>query len=683
MSFSTGGAVGVRFPVYRSIDVQGYALYPGTETQPGLRHTFTSGLHLVAGVNGLGKTTFLLMLYHGLIGGAAIRNDDYSVYQPDLINRDGDRFRSRVADGAKNARLKIDFNIGTDLFTVERDLSNLSILDWSLNGATQVADEENYRDSVKFAMNVGSFQDVIIILNYIVFMFEDQGRLMWSQQAQRNVFKSLFLTPKASQDLAESAQAISATNSAYRNLLYIVNKDRRSLVKAKRDLANADATSAEYGALAQAINGDTERLETLVGRRIAADDDRIDARAALERARFTHDEALREVEALKVARIASAFPDASNAGHYMLARLLGDKSCLSCGGENGPLIDQWVAAVEEGCCVVCGCVPGGHDEIVPRSTLEKARLAKADERLAVARSSLDAARERLEVTMSSFGEIDAGIAELRARIKASQVRLDDLSGSLPPPPPEIKALEDRVRTQEITLEQLQTDQRRAELDFSDVFEQFRVAIEVQANSIREKFGNRISEFLVEAAEITLETHRAPLGESGQSYPWPVFRLSMTSGTFENPSARRSVKEVSMSQGEFIDLAFRLALAEASTKESPVALIFDAPEASLDALFMRRAGAFLAKFTEENSENRLVVTSNLTNADMIPALFGAYIPEEGDPSPVIIPREERSARVIDLLTIAAPTRAVHLVGDRYRGLLDRALFPPYGVGSDGF
>ena len=103
---------------------------------------------------------------------------------------------------------------------------------------------------------------------------------------------------------------------------------------------------------------------------------------------------------------------------------------------------------------------------------------------------------------------------------------------------------------------------------------------------------------------------------------------------------------------------------------------------MDALFMRRAGAFLARFTAAHAENRLIVTSNLTNADMIPALFGAYDPEKGDPEPITIPRSERRDRVVDLLEIAAPTSAVQLVGDRYKNLLDKALFPPNGPGAPG-
>ena len=68
--------------------------------------------------------------------------------------------------------------------------------------------------------------------------------------------------------------------------------------------------------------------------------------------------------------------------------------------------------------------------------------------------------------------------------------------------------------------------------------------------------------------------------------------------------------------------------------------------------------------------------------MIPALFGAYEAETGDPDPLTIPREQRWSRVIDLLKIAAPTSAVQMIGDRYDDLLNRALFPPHGEEESG-
>jgi hypothetical protein len=106
-----------------------------------------------------------------------------------------------------------------------------------------------YMQAVAGSMKVGSFADVVIILNLIVFMFESRGLLMWSPLAQRNALRALFMAPDEANLLAERAQAVATTNSAYRNLLYIVNRDRKQLAKDRAALAAADALSVEYHTL--------------------------------------------------------------------------------------------------------------------------------------------------------------------------------------------------------------------------------------------------------------------------------------------------------------------------------------------------------------------------------------------------------------------------------------------------
>lgn len=658
-------------------------MYPGCDGTAGFSHAFTPGLHLVAGVNGLGKSTLLLMLYHGVVGAASVRGDDFGVPQPEIVPaRYSGRFRSRVADGAKSAHLSLGFTVGSNRFVVKRSLYDLSLIEWRLNDSMQTVDETLYAQSLAAALNVGGLADVLVILNLIVFMFEDRGLLMWSPLAQRNVLRSLFMTPVEANTLAERAQRVATTNSAYRNLLYIVNRDRKQLAKDKLAIASADALGAELQTLQTTIAAQSEVLDRNYLARGEADEARTQARSTLESAKFNYDDLLRELEALKLARVASAFPTATEASHYVIARLIGDKECLSCGAEAGPLADRWIAAVSDGECLVCGAPPSDQEVVVPAVAVDAARIQKAEKQLTRARLALEAATTEYALRTKAFDALQAEIDKLVREKHANDQRLRQIGGTQLPSSPAVKALEERVAGQEKTLADLTSEQRRAEADFSEVFGAFQRSIADHADRIRDRFVSRISDFLVERADITLTTTRAPIGESGQSYDWPSFLLSMTSGTFEMPSPRRSRSEVSMSQGEFIDLAFRLALVEVAAQNGAAALIFDAPEASLDALFMRRAGAFLAEFTRANPENRLVVTSNLTNADMIPALFGAYQPETGDPTPIPIPREERRSRVIDLLKLAAPSSAVELVGDRYKNLLDRALFPPGGSAAPG-
>ncbi len=128
------------------------------------------------------------------------------------------------------------------------------------------------------SMNVGSSADVIIILNLIVFMFEERGFLMWSKLVQLNALRALFMAPTEANLLAEKAQAVTAANSAYRNLLYIVNRDSKQLIKDRAAAAGADTLSAEYHTLQRAIAVHNENHAVLTERRRSLDDEKRESR---------------------------------------------------------------------------------------------------------------------------------------------------------------------------------------------------------------------------------------------------------------------------------------------------------------------------------------------------------------------------------------------------------------------
>jgi len=49
----------LRLPVFTSLRVQNYGLFPGRDDSGNLEWPFQHGLSLIAGVNGLGKTTLV------------------------------------------------------------------------------------------------------------------------------------------------------------------------------------------------------------------------------------------------------------------------------------------------------------------------------------------------------------------------------------------------------------------------------------------------------------------------------------------------------------------------------------------------------------------------------------------------------------------------------------------------
>ena len=187
----------------------------------------------------------------------------------------------------------------------------------------------------------------------------------------------------------------------------------------------------------------------------------------------------------------------------------------------------------------------------------------------------------------------------------------------------------------------------------------------KSNELLATFAELIQTLLVEdvrLVEIKTEPRylQAP-GPTQDRVQVPAFAAEMTAADRPGFTRRNDPSEVSESQRELIDLAFRLALVEVFA--GTCTFVMETPEASLDGVAMDRVGHALAAFAAKD-DNRLVVTSNLTNAGIILALFEGGSREESMAS--------RLERVLNLLQVAAPNRALLEDRDRYNDLLTRAV-----------
>ena len=104
---------------------------------------------------------------------------------------------------------------------------------------------------------------------------------------------------------------------------------------------------------------------------------------------------------------------------------------------------------------------------------------------------------------------------------------------------------------------------------------------------------------------------------------------MTSGASgEIETQRLDASQVSESQKEFIDLAFRMALFDVVKQKGQRAmLVIETPEASLDSVFVDSAGDLLRRFAtgEHGKPNVVIATTNLNGSRMIRSLLGLDAP----------------------------------------------------------
>lgn len=186
-------------------------------------------------------------------------------------------------------------------------------------------------------------------------------------------------------------------------------------------------------------------------------------------------------------------------------------------------------------------------------------------------------------------------------------------------------------------------------------EEYRADIQTKAAAIKQHFELVANGFLFEESGLSWAPMRRTVGQAGGMEPvdYPAFAVELSGSDFVGLQRRASPNQVSESQREFIDLAFRMALIEVASPDHASTLAVDAPESSLDAVFVDKAAQVLSQFANSGSGNRLIITSNLGAGELVPQLLRA----------AAVPGH-RMDPLVDLFAAGVPTRAMQASKDAY-------------------
>ncbi|MDE2823436.1 MAG: hypothetical protein OXK79_08015 [Chloroflexota bacterium] len=650
-----------RFPLIQSLSVDNYALYPGPQPdQAGLATSFHPGLTLVLGANGLGKTTLVWLLYRMLCG-------PYDISGLDRGGRLGTRrlearrlrkaerlFAQRVVDGAKDGLARLQFDLGSRRITVTRRLSNLTLIAFCVDETELDADEEVYQSSIASLAGVWSFGDWILLLRYLTFYFEDRRALVWDPTAQTQLLRLLFLPPETAQVWTERERRILELDSQARNLGAALTREEVSLSQEEELELTAPEVQAELSTLADLQESDEGRRDELDENAHALDSLRKSARLTLLAAEHEREAAARALEHAKLTTLQERFPTAGETARYILAQLFVEGECLACGSEVPEVAESLESRVDRSRCVVCDSPIAERKAQKPGTeSLSKRRVSRAVEALERTSGSLAGARTRLDDAAAAYTECRQQLEEVDAALASRRERMDTLIRRLPE---EAQAL--RVRREELAVLRGRVVAMKEELtgqreSFTRFIDEVKERIVDHAPTISRTFVAYAREFLFEDCDLRWSPVAQRVGQTGPAIDFPVFELDLASASYRSPVRRSGPDEVSESQREFIDLAFRMTLMEVADPGSGATLIIDAPESSLDAVFVRRAAEVLARFGDPAKNNRLAVTSNLTDGDLIPKLFE------------LCHLQAEAERVVDLFEVAEPTAAVREHSEEYR------------------
>jgi energy-coupling factor transporter ATP-binding protein EcfA2 len=643
------------FPVFRNLSVDGYGLYPGIKSKPGLDIDFAPGLTLVLGANGLGKTTLVSMLFRlctgpfdipGLAGATELGTRNLRARR--LRKPDSRMFAGRVMDNAESANATLTMTVGASEIEVTRTLSSLELIRLVVDGAEQVAEESDFQDLMLDRAGLTSFGDWILLLRHLTFYFEDRRALVWDPSAQRQILRFLFLDTATGQEWARQEREIVEQDSRMRNLQAALTREERALAESEEAIAD-DELRDELTLLEKLLAVDEEKLAEVTERLADAETDREAARLEFVKSDTHHESAFRKLERLQLQVIATAFPSGGDTARYLLGMLFREGTCLACGASAQQAAAELKRRVAKGQCTICGSELNGEEVV----SFSSRAIAQAENRLHEARQHLDASTDARATTEHDFDSVLLEAQEAQTKASARRARFRSLLQRLPADERDLREQRDELAGLRRSVETMKANLEEQRTTFAAFIKRVNRDVITRRDEIQTTFAKLARGFLLEKCHLRWSTHKARLGETGRLIEFPAFELELGGAGFPSPVRRAGPNQVSESQREFIDLAFRMTLMEVAGRGTGGSLVIDAPESSLDAVFVRRAAEVLTRFGNPRSSNRLIITSNLIEGDLIPQL----ISKSGITGP-------RDSRVVDLLRVAAPTAATKSLHSEY-------------------
>lgn len=648
----------VYFPLLRQLTIQNYGLYPGPQRNGHFELEFKSGLTLILGANGLGKTTLMTLIFRLVAGTHDLSLPDEignaNTEKHELSRAIRRQFSDRVNDGAQRARATLRFSVSRVEFVVERELTELALVRLEVNGESLPTDEETYHAQVLKASGFGTYADWLLILRTLVFFFEDRRALVWDPGAQRQLLRCLFLSPAQASEWTRQERSILGLDSRMRNLQAALRREQRERAKTVKKIQGASNIRAALTAAESSLEQLNNRHQDLVARVESGEDERQKARLNALRAQSEHDQALRELERARLFAIEAHLPKAEDSMRFLYARLMSDETCLACGTRGlSTKRAELASALATRLCLVCeSTLPGANDAVVD---IGDRRIQELQDRVESTQvRALEQARLREEVNARYQADSES-LSECAIERSDVQDNIRSLISQLPPDERKVSEQQDKLQALEELVTQLRADLQVERAQFAACLEAYRGEIQTKAAAVKQHFERVANGFLFEESGLSWAPARRTVGQAGGMEPveYPAFAVELSGSDFVGLQRRASPSQVSESQREFIDLAFRMALIEVASPDHASTLAVDAPESSLDAVFVDKAAQVLSQFANSGSGSRLIITSNLGAGELVPQLLRAA----ADPG-------HRMDPLVDLFAAGVPTRAMVASKDDY-------------------
>jgi archaellum component FlaC len=669
----------ILFPILRRLQVKGHALFPGQDGK-GIDHSFERGITVVAGINGIGKTTILNLIFRMLVGPFDPFKADEGVQLTQTRLHpisEFDYFSRRDRSTSESAAASAEFEFGEHILFVTRNMHSLSITAITIDGQTPSVKSGNKEDAIWKLSGCGSQYDFHLLIRSLVFFLEEKMPVVWDPISQAELFRILFLNSDEAIELARLASDIQRIDSQRRNLVHQLNRYKSQIPRRIADPSAVVEASERVAELSLRIEVIDRQLESLTN----SADNLLHTRESecqkLDSLKLELEEATRAMEHMYSLYFASLYPRMPDIARNVFLNLLGDSGCLVCGSRALGISERYKKLTESGVCPVCGSPKEEQEQLPQANEFTSVRIEAEKNKISVLKQSVNA----LDNSVEQLSEKYQIVLKERITLQQEKIELQQTAKQfkllLPISTDEQIRTENYINVSERAISDYEASIRSKMDDYQKRMLSFRSEINSLRTNLTSYFSDYAASFLAETCKLTYSPKKLQLGQAVEKIEYPTFSVVMTSAVSPaSGTTRTRFDDVSESQKEFIDLAFRMAILKAyasSVGRTCFAMIvIETPESSLDSIFIANAGKMLRTWCAPDSSggsNKIIASSNLNRENMIQALLG--LGPDDLPHPTA---EEVQRHVINLLKLAAENAALRKYRDVYEASFNASTTP---------
>ena len=453
---------------------------------------FLPGITVIAGINGLGKTTLLNVMLRCLTG--TREPAKFDPYYPiggvhKMRSKHVDYFSKRVLDEANNATVDAEFYFGQDVIRIKRSLNNLKILGLWKNRTEVDGDQGALRNAIFRFSGAGDEFDFFYIVRSFTFFLEDKVSLIWNPQGQFEIFRILFFGPKQAKGLAQLGDAIKKIDSDYRNRRVQLNKDKKRLEEVTRTtqvLSTIEKAVLETQLAADKLRMKLEDQQHKVEKTLAR---RATLTEKTEKIHLEIEEVTRTYQSLVETFFTTAFPSLAAATQLILNNLSSGTGCLVCDNPNPKYPKAFLDRASKGSCPFCGDDTTSRHS--PRMNAAKERkLQDAENRLKDLHRSRDVLQKELAIADSEVNKIYRDRSRISSEYLRKKNALESLQAQLPPSDADRDQQLADINRRQSELDSLLTDRDAKTQDYAKMLDVARRTMEkLKASRVTPKPAN--------------------------------------------------------------------------------------------------------------------------------------------------------------------------------------------------